>query len=54
MFCIDSVNIDSIEFIRDPSPVSTVLTSSTYIVLQPLGVFDLSSTSSIYFNIHSI
>ena len=31
MFCIDSVNIDSIECIRDPYPVSTV---STYIVLM--------------------
>ena len=30
MFCIDSVDIDSIECIRDPYPVSTV---STYIVL---------------------
>ena len=29
--CIDSVNIDSIECIRDPCPVSTV---STYIVLM--------------------
>ena len=28
MFCIDSVNIDSIECIRDPCPVLTV---STYI-----------------------
>ena len=31
IFCIDSVNIDSIECIRDPYPVSTV---STYIVLM--------------------
>ena len=31
MFCIDSVDIDSIECIRDPCPVSTV---STYIVLM--------------------
>ena len=30
------------------------LTSSTYIALQPLGVFDLSSTSLTCFNIHSI
>ena len=29
-------------------------TSLTYIALQPLGVFDLSSTSSTCFNIHSI
>ena len=29
-------------------------TSSTYIALQPLGAFDLSLTSSICFNIHSI
>ena len=31
VFCIDSVNIDSIECIRDPCLVSTV---STYIVLM--------------------
>ena len=31
VFCIDSVDIDSIECIRDPCPVSTVL---TYIVLM--------------------
>ena len=31
VFCINSVNIDSIECIRDPCPVSTVL---TYIVLM--------------------
>ena len=31
VFCIDSVNIDSIEYIRDPYPVSTVL---TYIVFD--------------------
>ena len=30
------------------------LMSSTYTALQPLGVFDLSSTSSTCFNIHSI
>ena len=31
VFCIDSVDIDSIEYIRDPCLVSTV---STYIVLM--------------------
>ena len=31
VFCINSVNIDSIECIRDPGPVMTVL---TYIVLM--------------------
>ena len=31
VFCIDSVDIDSIECIRDPYPVSSV---STYIVLM--------------------
>ena len=31
VFCIDSVDIDSIQCIRDPYPVSTV---STYIVLM--------------------
>ena len=29
-------------------------TSSTYIALQPLGVFDLSLTSSTCFDIHKI
>ena len=29
-FCIDSVNIDCIECIRDPCPVSTVLTYIVY------------------------
>ena len=33
VFCIDSVDVDSIECIRDPCPVSTV---STYIVLMVL------------------
>ena len=33
LFCIDSVDIDSIECIRDPCLVSTV---STYIVLMVL------------------
>ena len=31
VFCINSVNIDSIECIRDPCPVST---ASTYIVVM--------------------
>ena len=31
VFCIDSVDIDSIESIGDPCPVSTVL---TYVVLM--------------------
>ena len=34
--------------------VYALFPSSTYIVLQPLGVFDLSLTSLMYFNIHSI
>ena len=33
VFCIDSVNIDSIECIRDPCLVSTV---STYIVFDEM------------------
>ena len=36
VFCINSVNMDSIECIRDPCPVSTV---STYIVLMVLMVW---------------
>ena len=32
VFCIDSVDIDSIECIRDPCPVLTVLTYIVYIV----------------------
>ena len=34
VFCIDSVNIDSIQRIRDPCLVSLVLTVLTYIVLM--------------------
>ena len=33
VFCIDSVNIDSIECIRDPCPVSTVSTYIVYIAM---------------------
>ena len=36
VFCIDSVNIDCIECIRDPCPVSTV---STYIVYSNAIVY---------------
>ena len=38
VFCIDSVDIDSIECIRDPCLVSTV---STYIVLNALEILVL-------------
>ena len=31
VFCIDSVDIDSIECIRDPCPVSTVLTCIVFV-----------------------
>ena len=33
VFCIDSVNIDSIECIRDPCAVLTVLTYIVYIAM---------------------
>ena len=33
VFCIDSVDIDSIECIRDPCPVSTVSTYIVYIAM---------------------
>ena len=33
VFCIDSVDIDSIECIRDPCPVLTVLTYIVYIAM---------------------
>ena len=33
VFCIDSVNIDSIECIRDPCPVSTVSAYIVYIAM---------------------
>ena len=33
VFCIDSVDIDSIECIRDPYPVSTVSTYIVYIAM---------------------
>ena len=44
VFCIDSVNIDSIECIRDPCPVLTVL---TYIVLIILMVWLKSPQSQL-------
>ena len=36
VFCIDSVDIDSIECIRDPYPVSTAL---TYIVYKAMLLY---------------
>ena len=44
VFCINSVNIDSIECIRDPCPVLTV---STYIVLMVLMVWLKSPQSQL-------
>ena len=44
MFCINSVDIDSIECIRDPYPVSTVM---TYIVLIVLMVWLKSPQSQL-------
>ena len=41
VFCIDSDDIDSIEYIRDPYPVSTV---STYIVFY--GIVEKPSVSA--------
>ena len=41
VFCIDSVNIDSIEYIRDPCLVLTVL---TYIVFD--GMVEKPSVSA--------
>ena len=42
VFCIDSVDIDSIECIRDPCLVSTV---STYIAFNAFACFDLCINS---------
>ena len=44
VICIDSVDIDSIECIRDPYPVSTV---STYIVLIVLILYLKSPQSQL-------
>ena len=45
VFCIDSVNIDSMECIRDPCLVSTV---STYIAFNALHALIFVSTVSTY------
>ena len=41
VFCVDSVDIDSIECIRDPCPVSTVLTYIVYIAMLLYIVYDI-------------
>ena len=41
VFCIDSVNIDSIECIRDPCSVSTVSTYIVYITMLLYVVFGI-------------
>ena len=53
VFCIDSVDINSIECIRDPCLVSTV---STYIVFNALHVLIFiltASTKKIPYSIHN-
>ena len=44
MFCIDSVDIDSIECIRDPSLVSTVSTCIVLMVWLKIPESQLSKT----------
>ena len=44
VFCIDSVNIDSIECIRDPCLVSTVLTCIVLMVQLKSSESQLSKT----------
>ena len=51
MFCIDSVDIDSIVCIRDPCPVSAVL---TYIVLMGRNALEILMPSVDSVNIYSI
>ena len=41
VICIDSVNIDSIECIRDPCPVSTVSTYIVYIAMRLYIVYGI-------------
>ena len=48
VFCIDSVNIDSIECIRDPCLVSTV---STYIILMVWLKIPQSQLSKTFFGL---
>ena len=43
-FCIDSVDIDNIECIRDPCPVSTVLTYIVWMVWLKSPQSQLSKT----------
>ena len=50
VFCIDSVNIDSIECIRDPY---LVLTVSTYIAFNALHALIFVSTNEIPYSIHN-
>ena len=44
VFCIDSVDIDSIECIRYPCPVSTVLTYIVYIAMHGILFVDTVDT----------
>ena len=50
LLCIDSVNIDSIECIKDPCPVSTVL---TYIVMMVWLKSPQSQLSKIFLQIEN-
>ena len=56
-FYIDSVSIDSIECIRNPCLVSTVLTNNIVYTIQCIGCFDLCIDSvnkqhSIHYSMH--
>ena len=54
VFCVDSVDIDSIECIRDPClVVSTVLTNIAFNALHALMFVSTVSTNKISYSIHN-
>ena len=53
VFCIDSVDIDSIECIRDPCLVSTVLTYIAFNALHALIFVSTVSINKIPYSIHN-
>ena len=53
VFCIDSVDIDSIECIRDPCLVSTVSTYIAFNALRALIFVSTVSTNKIPYSIHN-
>ena len=53
VFCVNSVDIDSIECIRDPCLVSTVLTYIAFNALHALIFVSTVSTNKIPYSIHN-